>query len=58
MWIESDEDRHSGLFASMGAAIQILGLKSAHGEVVGDLAVKGASLKGGHHCGRTNSARD
>ncbi len=34
------------LFASMGAAIQILGLKSAHGEVVGDLAVKGASLKG------------
>jgi 3-phosphoshikimate 1-carboxyvinyltransferase len=35
------------LFASMGAAIQILGLKSAHGEVVGDLAVKGASLKGG-----------
>src|SRR4030081_536664 len=35
------------LFASMGAAIQILGLKSAHGEVVGDLSVKGASLKGG-----------
>ncbi|HYT21598.1 MAG TPA: 3-phosphoshikimate 1-carboxyvinyltransferase, partial [Candidatus Polarisedimenticolia bacterium] len=35
------------LFASMGAAIEILGLKSAHGEVVGDLAVKGASLKGG-----------
>jgi 3-phosphoshikimate 1-carboxyvinyltransferase len=35
------------LFASMGAAIQILGPKSAHGEVVGDLAVKGASLKGG-----------
>jgi len=35
------------LFASMGAAIQILGLKSAHGEIVGDLAVKGASLKGG-----------
>jgi len=35
------------LFASMGAAIQILGLKSAHEEVVGDLAVKGASLKGG-----------
>jgi len=25
----------------------ILGLKSAHGEIVGDLAVKGASLKGG-----------
>ena len=35
------------LLVSMGAAIQILGLKSAHGEVVGDLAVKGASLKGG-----------
>ena len=35
------------VFASMGAAIQILGLKSAHGEIVGDLAVKGASLKGG-----------
>jgi len=34
------------VFASMGAAIQILGLKSAHGEIVGDLAVKGASLKG------------
>src|SRR5258708_29810216 len=31
----------------MGAAIQILGPKIAHGEVVGDLAVKGASLKGG-----------
>jgi len=35
------------VFASMGASIQILGLKSAHGEIVGDLAVKGASLKGG-----------
>jgi 3-phosphoshikimate 1-carboxyvinyltransferase len=35
------------LFAAMGASIQILGLQSAHGEVVGDLAVKGASLKGG-----------
>src|SRR5204863_3430308 len=31
----------------MGASIQILGLKSAHGEIAGDLAVKGASLKGG-----------
>jgi len=31
----------------MGAAVQILGLKSSHGELVGDLAVKGASLKGG-----------
>ncbi len=35
------------LFASMGVAVQILGLKSSHGELVGDLAVKGASLKGG-----------
>ncbi len=35
------------LLASMGASIQILGLKSAHGEIVGDLSVKGASLKGG-----------
>lgn len=35
------------LFASMGASIAILGLKSAHGEIVGDLSVKGASLKGG-----------
>ena len=35
------------LFASMGAAVQILGLRSSHGELVGDLAVKGASLKGG-----------
>jgi 3-phosphoshikimate 1-carboxyvinyltransferase len=35
------------LFASMGASIQILGLKSSHGEIVGDLSVKGAELKGG-----------
>jgi 3-phosphoshikimate 1-carboxyvinyltransferase len=35
------------LFASMGASVQILGLKSSHGELVGDLAVKGSSLKGG-----------
>ncbi len=35
------------LLASMGASIQILGLKSAHGELIGNLAVKGASLKGG-----------
>jgi len=33
--------------ASMGASLQILGLKSSEGELVGDLAVKGASLKGG-----------
>jgi 3-phosphoshikimate 1-carboxyvinyltransferase len=35
------------LFAGMGASIQMLSLRSSHGEVVGDLAVKGASLKGG-----------
>jgi 3-phosphoshikimate 1-carboxyvinyltransferase len=35
------------LFASMGASIQITGLKSSHGELVGDLSVKGSSLKGG-----------
>ena len=35
------------LFASMGAAIQMPSLRSAHGEIVGDLAVKGAALKGG-----------
>jgi 3-phosphoshikimate 1-carboxyvinyltransferase len=35
------------LFASMGASIQMMGLKSVHGELVGDLSVKGASLKGG-----------
>src|SRR5207245_2511176 len=34
-------------FAEMGAAIQMLGLKSSQGEIVGDLAVKGAILKGG-----------
>ena len=35
------------LFASMGALIEMQGLKSAQGEVIGDLSVKGASLKGG-----------
>jgi 3-phosphoshikimate 1-carboxyvinyltransferase len=35
------------LFISMGASIQMLGLKSEHGEIVGDLSVKGATLKGG-----------
>ncbi|GAC1703340.1 MAG: 3-phosphoshikimate 1-carboxyvinyltransferase [Candidatus Acidiferrum sp.] len=35
------------LFASMGAAIQMPSLQSMHGEIIGDLAVKGASLKGG-----------
>ncbi len=35
------------VFAEMGASIQMLGLKSAQGEIIGNLAVKGASLKGG-----------
>ena len=35
------------IFASMGASLQMLSVRSAHGEIVGDLAVKGASLKGG-----------
>jgi 3-phosphoshikimate 1-carboxyvinyltransferase len=35
------------LFVSMGAAIQMLGLKSSQGELVGDLSVKGSSLRGG-----------
>jgi 3-phosphoshikimate 1-carboxyvinyltransferase len=35
------------LFVSMGASIQMLGLKSTQGEIIGDLAVKGASLEGG-----------
>jgi 3-phosphoshikimate 1-carboxyvinyltransferase len=35
------------LFASMGASIEMLGVKCAHGEIIGDLSVKGASLKGG-----------
>ncbi len=35
------------LFAGMGASIQMLSLKSSHGEIIGNLAVKGASLKGG-----------
>src|SRR5437899_2465560 len=35
------------VFAEMGASIQMLGLKSSQGEIIGDVAVKGASLKGG-----------
>jgi 3-phosphoshikimate 1-carboxyvinyltransferase len=35
------------LFVSMGASIQMPNLRSAHGELVGDISVKGASLKGG-----------
>jgi 3-phosphoshikimate 1-carboxyvinyltransferase len=34
------------LFAGMGASIQMLSLKSSHGEIIGDLAVKGALLRG------------
>lgn len=35
------------VFASMGASLQMLSVRSAHGEIVGDLAVKGATLIGG-----------
>jgi 3-phosphoshikimate 1-carboxyvinyltransferase len=35
------------VFAAMGASLQMLSVRSAHGEIVGDLAVKGALLKGG-----------
>ncbi len=35
------------ILSSMGASLQMLSVRSAHGEIVGDLAVKGASLKGG-----------
>ncbi len=35
------------VFAGMGASIQMLSLKGSHGEIIGDLAVKGALLKGG-----------
>jgi 3-phosphoshikimate 1-carboxyvinyltransferase len=34
-------------FKQMGAAVSIVGLQTRHGEVVGDLAIKGAGLKGG-----------
>jgi 3-phosphoshikimate 1-carboxyvinyltransferase len=34
-------------FRSMGAALSVLNLVSKQGELVGDLAVKGATLKGG-----------
>ena len=34
-------------FHSMGAAVSVVNLQSTQGEVVGDIAVKGASLKGG-----------
>jgi 3-phosphoshikimate 1-carboxyvinyltransferase len=35
------------VFARMGASIEMVSLRSAQGEVIGDLAVKGAQLKGG-----------
>ena len=35
------------VFVRMGASIQMLSLRSAQGEVIGDIAVKGAQLKGG-----------
>lgn len=35
------------VFARMGASIQMLSLRSAQGEIIGDIAVKGAQLKGG-----------
>jgi 3-phosphoshikimate 1-carboxyvinyltransferase len=35
------------VFAQMGASLQVMSLQSAHGEVIGDLAVRGTSLKGG-----------
>ncbi len=34
-------------FQSMGAAISVVNLQATHGEVIGDIAVKGANLKGG-----------
>ena len=35
------------LFAEMGASISMVSLKTSHGEVIGDLSVKGAALRGG-----------
>jgi len=35
------------IFARMGASIEILSLRTAQGEVLGDIAVKGAQLAGG-----------
>jgi len=35
------------VFARMGASLQMLSLRSAQGEVIGDIAVKGSKLKGG-----------
>ncbi len=41
------------LFLSMGADIKTPSLRTSHGEVVGDLAIKGAPLKGGIISGDT-----
>jgi len=41
------------VFVQMGANIQIHSVQSSHGEVIGDLAVKGAPLKGGVISGDT-----
>jgi 3-phosphoshikimate 1-carboxyvinyltransferase len=35
------------VFAAMGATVQVTSLRSAHGELVGDLSVKSSELKGG-----------
>jgi 3-phosphoshikimate 1-carboxyvinyltransferase len=35
------------VFTAMGAAVQVTSLRSAHGELVGDLSVKSTALKGG-----------
>ena len=41
------------VFVQMGANIQIHSVQSSHGEVIGDLAVKGGALKGGVVSGDT-----
>src|SRR5207249_3213211 len=43
------------VFAEMGASIQMLGLKSSQGEIIGDLAVKGASLRSEEHTSELQS---
>jgi 3-phosphoshikimate 1-carboxyvinyltransferase len=40
------------VFARMGASIQMLSLRSAQGEIIGDIAVKGAELRGGIIAGK------
>ena len=35
------------VFAGMGASLQMVSVRSAHGELVGDLSVKGSLLRGG-----------